>query len=123
MIEWIKLIIQLFFALILIFSLMYLLTKLTENKLSNINQNKYITIIERTNISKDASIILLKIGDKGYIISSNNNNVEKLQEVSKEEMISIIESKKRQKEVIANSYENFINNIVMKLKKFRNKKD
>ena len=123
MIEWIKLIIQLVFALILIFSLMYLLTKLTENKLSNINQNKYITIIERTNISKDASIILLKIGDKGYIISSNNNNVEKLQEVSKEEMISIIESKKRQKEVIANSYENFINNIVMKLKKFRNKKD
>lgn len=123
MIEWIKLIIQLVFALILIFSLMYLLTKLTENKLNNINQNKYITVIERTNISKDTSIVLLKIGEKGYVIFSNNNNVEKIQEVPKEEMISIIESKKRQKEIISNNYENFINNIVIKLKKFRNKKD
>lgn len=121
--EWIKLIIQLIFALILIFSLMYLLTKLSGNKLDKINENKYITVIERTNISKDTAILLLKIGEKGYIMTANNNNLEKLQEISKEEMISIIESKKRQKEVIANNYENFINNIVMKLKKFRNKKD
>lgn len=123
MIESIKLIIQLFFALTLIFSLMYLLRKLSGSKLDKINESKYITVIERTNISKDTAILLLKVGEKGYVISANNNNVEKLQEISKEEMISIIEEKKRQKEVIAKGYESFINNIVIELKKLRNKKD
>ncbi|WP_300380717.1 flagellar biosynthetic protein FliO [Clostridium sp.] len=123
MIELIKLIIQLVFALALIFLLMYLLTKLSGNKLDKINENKYITVIERTNISKDTSILLLKVGEKGYIISANNNNVGKLQEISKEEMTSIIDEKKRRKEVIAKGYESFINNIVIKLKNIRNKKD
>lgn len=121
--ELFKLIIQLVFALTLIFSLLYLLTKLSGNKLNKINENKYITVIERTNISKDTAILLLKVGEKGYIIAANNNNVEKLQDISKEEMDSIIEAKKRNKEAIANSYESFISNIVIKLKKFRNKKD
>lgn len=121
--EWIKLIIQLVFALILIFSLMYLLTKLSGNKLAKINENKYITVIERTNISKDTSILLLKIGEKGYIMAANNNNLEKLQEISKEEMTSIIDEKKRRKEVIANSYESFINNIGIEIKKLINKKN
>ena len=123
MIEWVKLIIQLVFALTLIFSLMYLLTKLSGSKLDKINESKYITVIERTNISKDTSILLLKVGEKGYVISTANNNVEKLQEISKEEMTSIIEDKKRQKEVIAKGYESFINNIGIQLKKLRNKKD
>ena len=123
MIESVKLIIQLVFALTLVFSLMYLLTKLSGSKLEKINESKYITVIERTNISKDTAILLLKVGEKGYIISANNNNVEKLQEISKEEMISILESKKRQKEVIAKGYESFINNIGIELKKLRNKKD
>ena len=123
MIESIKLIIQLVFALTLIFSLMYLLMKLSGSKLEKFNESKYITVIERTNISKDTAILLLKVGEKGYVISANNNNVEKLQEISKEEMTSIIEEKKRQKEVIAKGYENFINNIVIELKKLRNKKD
>jgi flagellar protein FliO/FliZ len=123
MIESVKLIIQLVFALTLIFSLMYLLTKLSGSKLDKINESKYITVIERTNISKDTAILLLKVGEKGYVISAANNNVEKLQEISKEEMTSIIEEKKRQKEVIAKGYESFINNIGIQLKKLRNKKD
>lgn len=123
MMEWLKLIIQLVFALTLIFSLMYLLTKISGNKLEKINENKYITVIERTNISKDVAILLLKVGEKGYVISASNNNVEKLEEISKEEMMNIVYTKKRNKEAIANSYESFINDISIKLKKLKNKKD
>lgn len=121
--EWVKLIIQLSFELIIIFSLMYLVVKISGKKLEKINQNKYITVIERTNISKETAILLLKVGEKGYLVAVNNNNIEKLEEISKEEMTNIINEKKKNKEAIAKSYEGFTNNILIKIKKLSSKED
>lgn len=104
------LMIKLLSALVVVFALMFILVKISNRKLDKLNEGKYIRVLERTNISKDNSIILLKIGKKGYVISSSNKGIEKLEEISEEEIAEIYENKEKQKEEITQQYEDFIKN-------------
>lgn len=104
--EFIILIIKLIAALIVVFAIMYLLAKLSNDQIDRINYSRYIKILEKTSISKDSSIILLKIGKKGYVISSSNKGLEKLEEISEEDIEEIETEKKNQKENIKNQYKN-----------------
>lgn len=115
------LMIKLLFALVVVFGLMFLLVKLSNNKLNKINHGKYIKVLERTNLSKDNSIILLKVGKKGYIIGSSSKGIEKLEEISEEEIALIDENKEKQKEEINQQYEEIIKNLSSKFKKFKNR--
>ncbi|NLL29530.1 MAG: flagellar biosynthetic protein FliO [Clostridiales bacterium] len=115
------LIIKLLLALVVVFGLMFLLVKLSNNKLNKINHGKYIKVLERTNLSKDNSIILLKVGKKGYIIGSSSKGIEKLEEISEEEIALIDENKEKQKEEINQQYEEIIKNLSSKFKKFKNR--
>ena len=80
--EYVYLIIKLILALIFVFGLMFLLAKLSNNQVDRMNNNRYIKVMEKTSISKDNSIMLLKIGEKGYVVASSNKGLEKLEEVS-----------------------------------------
>lgn len=115
------LIIKLLLALVVVFGLMFLLVKLSNNKLNKINHGKYIKVLERTNLSKDNSIILLKVGKKGYIIGSSSKGIEKLEEISEEEIALIDENKEKQKEEINQQYEEIIRKVSLKFKKFKNR--
>ena len=115
------LMIKLLFALVVVFGLMFLLVKVSNNKISKINHGKYIKVLERTNLSKDNSIILLKVGKKGYIIGSSSKGIEKLEEISEEEIALIDENKEKQKEEINQQYEEIIKNLSSKFKKFKNR--
>lgn len=115
------LIIKLLLALVVVFGLMFLLVKLSNNKLNKINHGKYIKVLERTNLSKDNSVILLKVGKKGYIIGSSSKGIEKLEEISEEEIALIDENKEKQKEEINQQYEEIIKNLSSKFKKFKNR--
>lgn len=115
------LIIKLLLALVVVFGLMFLLVKLSNNKLNKINHGKYIKVLERTNLSKDNSIILLKVGKKGYIIGSSSKGIEKLEEISEEEIALIDENKEKQKEEINQQYEEIIRKVSLKFKKIKNR--
>jgi len=115
------LMIKLLSALVVVFALMFILVKISNRKLDKLNEGKYIRVLERTNISKDNSIILLKIGKKGYVISSSNKGIEKLEEISEEEIAEIYENKEKQKEEISQQYEDFIKKLNLKVKKLKNK--
>lgn len=115
------LMIKLLFALVVVFGLMFLLVKLSNNKLSKINHGKYIKVLERTNLSKDNAIILLKVGKKGYIIGSSSKGMEKLEEISEEEIALIDENKEKQKEEINQQYEEIIRKVSLKFKKIKNR--
>lgn len=84
-----KIILALPFILILI----YLSLKYGGSKLQHIQNGKYIKILERVALSKENSLLVVRIGEKGYVISSTNNNIQILSEVSSEEISKIEETK------------------------------
>ena len=98
---WMFLKIVIFIPFIVI--LIYLSLKYGGGKLQKFQNGKYIKILERVPISKENSIILAKIGDKGYVMSSTHGRMEIMTELTEEEVLEI---EKAKQESIP-QYENF----------------
>lgn len=84
-----KIIICLPFVLILI----YISVKFGGNKLQNIQNGKYIKVLERTPISKENSLLVVKIGNKGYVLSSTVGKISIISELDKDEILNVEASK------------------------------
>lgn len=108
---------KLLFSLTIVLGLMYITFKLASTKVDEINKNKYIKVLERTQISKESSILVVKIGDKGYIMSTSQGKTEKLDEISSEELLKIETIKKSEIEKVQNTYDNIYVFCKKKLKK------
>lgn len=119
MIEILLLIFKLVFTLIIILGLIYLSLRLSSEKINKYNENKYIKILEKTQISKDSSLIVVKVGKKGYVLSTTNTNIEKLDELSNEEILSLEEYKKKEKENLEFKYKE----VLEKVKSFTKAKE
>lgn len=117
--EYIFLILKLILALIFVFGLMFLLAKLSNNQIDKINNNRYIKVLEKTSISKENSIMLVRIGKKGYVISSSNKGLEKLEEVSEEDIKNIEIDKKNQNEIIKDQCKSLVKNFDFFKKKLK----
>jgi len=84
---WITLLkILIFFPLVL--ALILIVGKLG-NKFNLTTNNKYMKILERLPLSKDTSLLIVKVGDKGYLMSSSSGKSEILKELSAEELENI----------------------------------
>lgn len=120
-------IMKLLIALGITFGIMFLSYKVLGTKVETINNNKYIKVIERTQISKDNAILVVKAGKKGYILMSSGNNVEKLSDLSEEEIDEIEENKKKSNQEIIDGYSKFIsvskNNVSKILKNIGSKEE
>jgi flagellar protein FliO/FliZ len=55
-------------------------------KLQNMQNGKFIKVLERVPISKDNSLIVVKIGDKGYVLTSSASSIDKLMELKDDEL-------------------------------------
>jgi flagellar protein FliO/FliZ len=75
-----------FFPLVL--ALILILGKLG-NKFNLTSNNKYMKILERLPLSKDTSLLIVKVGDKGYLMSSSSGKSEILKELSASELENI----------------------------------
>ena len=60
---------------------------------------KYTQIIERTTLNKDTNVFVLKIGDEGCVLVSSPSQVEKIKDISKQEMQEIEYNKKEIKKI------------------------
>lgn len=58
-------------------------------RLRDYHSNKYIRIIDRTPLNKDASLDVVKIGEEAFVISVTKDRVEILKEVKKEDIEKI----------------------------------
>jgi flagellar protein FliO/FliZ len=89
---WILIIkIMLFLPLILL--LLYISLKYGGNKLQKLQDGKYMKMLDRIAISKDNSVVVIKIGEKAYAISSSSSKIEILFELPKEDIVTIENSK------------------------------
>lgn len=109
--EIFMMIIKLIISLLVILGLIFILFKLSNKKINDMNENKYINVIDRCQIDKDSYILIVKIGKKGYVMSSSAGKIEKLEELSEEEIISIQNEKLKKIKEANIKYENTINNL------------
>lgn len=119
--DFIFLLFKLIFALAVVLGLMYLSFKLSNNKISQFNEGKYIKVLERNQISKDTAIVVVKIGKKGYVLSTSNNSTNKIDELSEEETFLLEEEKRMEKEKVSKQYEIAITNLKSKISRFKDK--
>ena len=100
--------VQLILALGVTLGLMFLTFKLMGKKVNSINSGKYVKVIERVQVSKENTILVVKIGNKGYVMTSSTGNMGKLSELSEEEINLIEEEKKKAAEEITENYKNLM---------------
>lgn len=74
--------------------LFILVAKYGGNKLQNLQNGRYIKIMERVGLSKENGLMVVKIGEKGYVLSSSSGKVEILLQISDEDMEKIESSNK-----------------------------
>lgn len=119
--EFIGMISQLILALGLTLGLMFLTFKLMGTKLDRINKNKYIKVIDKVQITKENFILIVKIGAKGYIITSTTGHMEKILELSEEEIDKLEADKTQTAKDVSEAYNKFV--IKCKRKIFDNIKN
>ncbi|WP_242851258.1 flagellar biosynthetic protein FliO [Clostridium sp. DMHC 10] len=81
-----------FFPMIIL--LIYVSLKYGGSKFQGMQNEKYIKVLEKTSLSKDTSLLVIKIGSKGYIMSSTTSKTEILMEIDGEELSAIEKVKK-----------------------------
>lgn len=92
---WIMLLkIIVFLPFILI--LFYLSVKYGGSKLQQIQNGRYIKVLERVALSKENSLMVVKIGDKAYVMTSATGKVETLLEIDDNEIKKIEQLKQNQ---------------------------
>ena len=111
--ELLTMLVKLILALGVTLGLMFLSFKLMGTKLSAINNNRYVKVIDRVQVTKENFILIVKIGKKGYVMTSTAGHMEKLSELSEEEINIIEEDKKKAAAEISESY----NELILKLRK------
>ena len=114
--EFVLMSIKIIGTLIVLILLMLLLLKFNESKLNEVNSRKTIRIIERTQLSKDVSLQIIKIGKKAYVMSVSPSKGEFIKEI---EVLKKFEIEKN-KEAFNNIIKPF-EEVINKLKKRKNK--
>ena len=125
--EFFKMFMQLLTALGITLGIMFLSYRILGTKVDSINNNKYTKVIERTQITKDNAILVVRVGKKGYVMMTSGNSVEKLSELSEEEISEIEEKKKKSNQEVIDGYNRLIsvskNNVSKVLKNIRSKEE
>ena len=106
-------------ALIVILLLMLATAKLSSSKFNKVSSKKSIKVLEKIQLSKDTSIFVLKVLNKGYIVSISPNNTTLIDELTEEEVALIENNKKEEVEKITETYSAILNNGTNMFKNIR----
>ncbi|GAA0078719.1 hypothetical protein UT300005_30980 [Clostridium sp. CTA-5] len=122
--ETFKMFINLIISLSVVLGLIILISKILGSKVNEINNKKYIKVIDRLQITKENSLVIIKVGKKGYVMTSSSGNIQKLEELSEEEINKIEEDRKNSlydiKKLYHSDYQNKFLNI---FNNFKSKED
>ncbi|WP_343347671.1 flagellar biosynthetic protein FliO [Terrisporobacter petrolearius] len=96
-------------------ALIIITIRLSKSSINGIAKNKYIKVLERTNLNKDTELYVLKVGDEGCVIVSSPTKTDTIKELTSHQ---IEEIERKQEEVKINNRNN-INSKLKDIKKFR----
>lgn len=106
-----KYIINLIVFVPFIIALIILTMRLSKSSINGLVKNKYVKVLEKTNLNKDTDVYVLKVGDEGCVIVSSPTKTDTIKELTNHQ---IEEIQKNQEELKTNS-----RNIELKLKKLK----
>lgn len=86
-------ILKMIFSLAFILCLIYIFFKFGGGKFQQIQNGRFIKILERVPLSKDNSMLVLKIGEKAYVVSSTMNGVEIINELNQADIERLEETR------------------------------
>ncbi|MGE5628553.1 MAG: flagellar biosynthetic protein FliO [Solirubrobacterales bacterium] len=110
--DFLIMLIKVLVALSVILLLIYISARLGGGKLQNIQNGRYIKILERVPISKENSMLAVKIGEKAYVVSSTTGRIEIVKQISPEELAAM--------ELSKNANANLNLNLDLNLKNYKN---
>ena len=87
--DFLVLIFKIIIFLPFILFMLYFSLKYGGTKLQKLQNGRYMKILDRISLSKENSIVVVKIGDKAYAISSSLKDIKILFELPSEEIIKI----------------------------------
>ena len=109
--EFIKMCFNMVLSLCVILILIFILAKISGNKINSINNKKYMRIVDRLMITKDSSLIIVKVGSKAYLLSCGSKNIDKIDEIPIQEIEKIEIKKQESIQEMQNIYGNLLNKI------------
>lgn len=74
--------------------------KLSKKGVDSFNTKAYAQVIERYSLSKDTSLLVLKMGNTGCVLISSAHNTQIVKELNEEEINEIVRMKKEKNTVI-----------------------
>ena len=92
--EFITLLLKIVLSLIFIVFVIHLSFRLGGSKLQDMQNGKYMKIIERVAVSKDNSLLVVKFGEKAFVVASAQGKVDILKELETEEIKKLEETHK-----------------------------
>ncbi|WP_185966688.1 flagellar biosynthetic protein FliO [Clostridium cibarium] len=102
-------------ALIIIFALMVIVLKYTRQGIKKTTGKKYVKVVDRTQISKDTFIVVVRTGEEGMVILTAAGHTEKLKDLSSEEMDKIENDNEEYLREMTQMYDKFIMSSKKKL--------
>ena len=93
-IEFWEMLIKIIIFLPFVLFAIYMSLKYGSMKLQAIQNGNYIKIIERVTLSKENQLLVAKMGNKAYVVTSTNGKIEILLEVEEEELKKLEASKR-----------------------------
>jgi len=88
-VEFWTLLLKILVFLPFILLILYISLKYGGNKLQKLQNGRYMKVLDRIGLSKENSIIVVKIGEKAYAVSSSSREIKILFELPQEEIIRI----------------------------------
>jgi flagellar protein FliO/FliZ len=66
--------------------------KLSQKTLMQGQANRHMKVLEVINLNKNNSLVVVKIGDEGCVLTSSSSNVNKIKDLTKEDILQIEEN-------------------------------
>lgn len=106
--DYIFMILRLIGAFIIIFGLMIILLKYSKKGMDNSTRRSYTKIVDRTQISKESFIVVLRVGKEGMVILTAAGHTQKLKDLSEEEINKAEKDKEEAYKEMTKIYGKFI---------------
>lgn len=95
-------------ALIIVFGLMIIILKYSKKGIDSTTRRSYTKIVDKTQISKDSFIVVLKVGKEGMVLLTSTGHTEKLKDLSEEEINKVEADKQEAFKEMTKAYDKFI---------------
>jgi flagellar protein FliO/FliZ len=106
--DFIFMILRLFATLTIIIVLMIIVLKYSKKGIDSTTRRSYTKIVDKTQISKDSFIVVLRVGKEGMVLLTSIGHTEKLKDLSEEEINKAEADKQEAFKDMTKAYDKFI---------------